>query len=195
MTRNISQIKQELESLPTSFFVTKWIFEAPPHIFVSKEECFILWRENIAKELRIDPSDILITGSAALGFSLSPHKNFKEFDDKSDIDVSIISHHYFEIAWHDLLHTNRIHLPPNMRAALDDHRSRLIYWGTIATDKILPLLSFGSDWNRIINESKCLPELENRDINFRIYKDKLAVRNYLSLSVDERKKCIDRGEN
>ena len=29
-------------------------------------------------------------------------KNFKKFNDKSDIDVGIISNYYFDIAWHEL---------------------------------------------------------------------------------------------
>lgn len=190
MKRDIDLIKKELESLPTSFFITKWIFEHTPYIFDGQEDEYIHWREDIAKKLRVDPTDILITGSAALGFSLSSHKNFKQFDEKSDVDVSIVSQHYFDVAWHDLIFTSRPVIQPKMRAALDDHRSRLIYWGTIATDKILPLLSFGAEWDNIIKQSKSLPLLENREINFRIYKDKLSVRNYLSLSINDRKTAL-----
>ncbi|WP_298019952.1 hypothetical protein [uncultured Dysosmobacter sp.] len=190
MERDIEIIKKELESLPTSFFITKWILEHTPYIFDTQETEYIRWREGIAQKLRIDPADILITGSASLGFSLNPNKNFKAFNEKSDVDVSIISHHYFDVAWHDLIYTSRTIIQPKMREALDDHRKRLIYWGTIATDKILPLLSFGTEWDNIIKQSKSYPLLENRNINFRIYKDKLAVRNYLAISVDNRKNAL-----
>lgn len=190
MERNIDQIKKELDCLPTSFFITKWIFEHTPYIFDAQESEYIRWREEVAKKLRIDPADILITGSASLGFSLSPHKNFKLFDAKSDVDVIIVSQHYFDVAWHDLLYTSRSIIQPKMKQALDDHRSRLIYWGTIATDKILPLLSFGTEWDNIIKKSRSNPMFENRNINFRIYKDKLAVRNYLSISVNDRKNAL-----
>lgn len=120
-------------------------------------------------------------------FSLNPNKKFKPFNEKSDIDVSIISQYYFEVAWHDLLYTSRNVIQPKMKEALDDHRQRLIYWGTVATDKILPLLSFGSQWDKIINESKVYPALEDRDINFRIYKDRLSIRNYLTTSISKLK--------
>lgn len=190
MERDIELIKKELSSLPTSSFITKWILEHTPYVFDNNEIEYIRWREGIAKKLRVDPSDIIITGSAALGFSLSPHKNFKVFDDNSDVDVSIISHHHFEVAWHDLLHSRRHNMPPQMKAALDDHKARLIYWGTIATDKILPLLSFGSEWDKIITQNKAHPSLTGKEINFRIYKDKSSIRNYLSISVDDRKNAL-----
>lgn len=190
MERDIELIKQDLKTLSPSFFITKWIFEQTPYIFDDKEADYILWRERIAKKMRVDTSDILITGSACLGFSLSPYKNFKVFNDRSDIDVSIVSHHYFDVAWHDLINISRPIIDAKMKEALDDHRCRLIYWGTIATDRILPLLSFGKEWDDIINENKLHPPLDNRSINFRIYKDKLAIRNYLSVSVKDRKNAL-----
>lgn len=190
MTRDISLIKKELETLPTSVFITKWFFEHIPYIFDGEEDEYIHWREKIAKNLRVDPTDIFVTGSAALGFSLNPNKNFKHFDEKSDVDVSIVSQHYFDVAWHDLIFTSRTIIQPKMKASLDDHRNRLIYWGTIATDKILPLLSFGAEWDSIIKSSQLFPVFENREINFRIYKDKLSIRNYLQVSINNRKDVL-----
>lgn len=142
MPRDIELVKQELESSTTSIFITKWILEHTPYVFEDYETEYISWRHEIAEKLRIDARDIIITGSASLGFSLNPNKNFKSFDKKSDIDISIISHHYFDVAWHDLIHLSPAGISPKMKTALEDHRKRLIYWGTVATDKILPLLSF-----------------------------------------------------
>jgi len=190
MGQIIGDVKHELEMLPVSSFITKWILEHTPYIFDEQDFKYIQWRESLAGKLKIDTCEIVVTGSASLGFSLNPNKNFKAFDDKSDVDVSIISDYYFDVAWHDLLHLNRPNLPYKMKLALDDHRSRLIYWGTIATDKILPLLSFGQEWENIINESRTLPILEDRDINFRIYRDTKAIRDYLSLSVTERRNAL-----
>lgn len=190
MSRDIELIKRDLEQLPPSHFITKWIFDHTPFVFDGQEYEYIKWREELAKKLNIDPTDILITGSASLGFSLNPNKNFKLFNESSDIDVSIISQHYFDIAWHDLLHNNSPIHNAKIREARDDHRSRLIYWGTIATDKVLPLLSFGRQWDKILNECKTLPILEGREINFRIYKNRLAARNYISISIKDRKEAL-----
>lgn len=129
MPRDIELVKQELESSTTSIFITKWILEHTPYVFEDYETEYISWRHEIAEKLRIDARDIIITGSASLGFSLNPNKNFKSFDKKSDIDISIISHHYFDVAWHDLIHLSPAGISPKMKTALEDHRKRLIYWG------------------------------------------------------------------
>lgn len=126
MPRDIELVKQELESSTTSIFITKWILEHTPYVFEDYETEYISWRHEIAEKLRIDARDIIITGSASLGFSLNPNKNFKSFDKKSDIDISIISHHYFDVAWHDLIHLSPAGISPKMKTALEDHRKRLM---------------------------------------------------------------------
>lgn len=111
----------------------------------------ISWRHDLAEKLGIDPSDIIITGSAGLGISLNPHKNFKCFDAKSDIDICIFSEYFFSVAWHDLLNLPLVGLNSKMSSAVKEHRSSFIYWGTVATDQILPILSFGPQWGRIMH--------------------------------------------
>ena len=181
----IELIKNDLIELSDTKFISKYILEHIPYIFNNDWECYNDWRIELSKKLRIDPNDIFITGSAALGISLNPHKNFRKFNDNSDIDVSIIAPHYFEVAWHDLIYTNMATLSAKMQTALIDHRERLIYWGTIATDKILPLLSFGSAWEKIIQTYKELKPFENHNINFRIYKNMSAIRSYISISISK----------
>lgn len=178
------EVRQDLELLPTSSFITKWVLEHTPYIFCNNIMDYISWRELLAIEFGIDPSDIIVTGSACLGFSINPWKNFKEYDENSDIDVSIVSGYFFDTAWNELLQIERRRIPEKMKSALDEHKERLIYWGTIATDKILPLLSFGPSWHKIMLESRSYEVLDGRDINFRIYKDRRSVRNYVKNSVD-----------
>ena len=190
MDKEFETIKECMISEPVSTFITKWILESTPYVFKDKETEYIRWREFIADKLKIDPCNIYITGSAALGFSLNPTNSLRKFSARSDIDVSIVSSHFFDVAGYDLLHEKRSNLTPKMQNALDDHRNRLIYWGTIATDKILPLLSFGAGWDKIIQESRIYDFLENRDINFRIYKDTSAIRNYLIGSVNSCKNYL-----
>ena len=136
-------IKNDLVTVSSDVFITRRIIDAVPFAFSKDYDEYIEWRHSLSQELRIDPGDILVTGSAGLGISFNPYKNFGAFNADSDIDVCIISEYFFGIAWHDLIHIKRNNLPNKMAVALNDHRKRLIYYGTIATDKILPLLSFG----------------------------------------------------
>ncbi len=115
-----------------------------------------------------------------MGFSLNPRKNFGAFSPQSDIDVAIISDHYFSEAWRFLrsLDLTLAQLTNPQRNSIRDHRGRLIYWGTIAADKILPILPFAQPWMAAAAHMSGLPPADQRDINFRIYKDFGALRAY-----------------
>lgn len=191
MPNDITNAKNDLERLPTSIFITKWIIDSVPYVFRNNYQNYIIWRHSLAKKLKIDPSDIIITGSACLGFSLNPNKNFRNFGDNSDIDVSIISEYYFNIGWHDLVALSDLsRVNQKIIASIQDHRNRLIYWGTLATDRILPILSFGYEWNNIIVTMNKMDELNGKEIKFRIYKDSKSLRDYLAISVQKRKSFI-----
>ncbi|WP_093383948.1 hypothetical protein [Rugamonas rubra] len=59
-----------------------------PVVFGGNEDAYYEFRKRIANHFEISFHDVIITGSAKLGFS--PHKS-KAFDYDSDIDVAIIS--------------------------------------------------------------------------------------------------------
>lgn len=192
--RDLSIVRKDLEEMPTSHFVTKWMMDATPYIFEENPMEYLVWRETLAIPLKIDPTDIIISGSACLGFSLNPNKNFKQYDETSDIDVCIISPYYFDTAWRDLLTLDIGKLPRKMQNAVVEHRQRLIYWGTIATDKILPVISFGPIWDKLIRENRRISALTDRDINFRVYKDRRSIRDYLINGIERSKEPLWRGE-
>ena len=151
-----------------------------PFLFGDNLEAFANWRARLAKGLGVDPSAVIVTGSSAFGVSLNPHKNYKIFDERSDIDVAVISDFHFVQAWHSMrnLGSSLFKLAPAAQQAVRDHSNRLIYWGTIATDKILEIMPFSEQWSRAIEEqSKVLPTV-GRKINARIYRDHASLREY-----------------
>lgn len=61
-------------------------------------------RRFFADKLDVDMAGVCFVGSAKTGFSLSPHKNFRGFDnEKSDIDLVIVSERLFNLFWKLLL--------------------------------------------------------------------------------------------
>lgn len=176
----IDEFKYELIDNPTSFICSKWVLDRVPFVFNDDRITFIKWKEELASKLGIDPKAMVLTGSASCGFSLNPYKNYREYNDGSDIDIAVVSELHFDIAWKTLrnLGTKRFDLTPKQKASLQDHVDRLIYWGTIATDKLLELFPFGKEWTEHLLEMSKKQPADNRTINIRLYKDYDALRAY-----------------
>lgn len=170
----------EIINSDLSFMTSKWILEKIPYIFSGNLELYIKWKETLASKLEVDSKAIALTGSSAVGFSLNPENNLREFNDQSDIDVAVISQYFFDVSWHYLrnLGTKIYSLKPKEYNAIEDHRKRLIYWGTIATDKIIQILPFGEKWITSLNQMANIDPTKDRNINLRIYKDYEALRAY-----------------
>lgn len=175
-----SQFRDSLVSDPPEIFCSVWILDRIPVIFADQLRSYAQWRQTLASKLGVDPCEVRITGSAVSGVSLNPNKNFKLFDDSSDIDVSVISSHHFDLSWRALrsLGSTLHRLPPPAKESVKDHVGRLIYWGTIATDRILHLLPFGKEWNKALEEMAQISPTINREIKVRVYKDFQSLRAY-----------------
>jgi hypothetical protein len=177
---DLDKFIKDLESKPLSFVAMKWVIERTPYVFSKNRVDYISWKEQLSQKIGIDGKSITFTGSSCTGFSLNPNKNFNIFDDESDIDIAIISNHYFDISWHYLrnIGAKRYSFKREQIASITDHVSRLIYWGTIATDKILEILPFGANWFKELQSMSTCPPTEGRDINIRIYKDFESLKAY-----------------
>lgn len=175
---NIEQFTADFSRYEYDFLVSKWVVEKLPHIFKGDYETFLQTKLKLSKLLNVDSCSIIFVGSSCTGFSLSPYKNFKEFNEKSDIDIAIISHYYFDVAWHTIRNVNPLEYTFEVQEAIKAHASKLIYWGTIATDKILGIMPFAKEWMTAIEEMKKEKVFENRNIKFRLYQDHEALRTY-----------------
>ena len=190
-------IKNDIVNLSPTKFISKWIIDAVPVIFEEDYTSYLDWRNNLSKKIGVDPNDIFISGSASIGFSLNPNNNLKKFNDTSDVDICIISENYFNTAWYELRSIKPYH--PSMqnskfKAAIENHRTKYIYWGTIATDRILPILSFGQKWDLALKSSTDDKHFGSRDLNFRIYKDNKSFRDYTIISVSKCRQKILEGK-
>jgi predicted nucleotidyltransferase len=180
-------LKSDLFSIPPGVFASRWIFERTPHVFAADHESYISWKHDLGDAIEVDPRAIILVGSAAVGSSLSPYKNLKPFDDDSDIDVAVVSAHHFNILWHWLrnLGSERYKFPADAQRWIDEHRKRLVYWGVIATDRLLPLTPLASRWVPALEKMSKRSPAEGREINIRLYMDFDALRAYQALGIRE----------
>jgi len=156
-----------------SLVAQKWVIDRTPHVFGSDQNLYVLWKSMLAEKIKVDGRAINLIGSASVGFSLNPDNNYRKFNHKSDIDIAIVSAHHFELAWHTIRNFGSlIHgLTYKQRNSLEDHRSRLIYWGTFDTKHLLPRLPFGKEWFEAFEKMTAEIPTRDRVINARIYRD------------------------
>lgn len=168
-----------------SDFVSHYIFEPIPHAFSSDFETWVSWKTALARALEVDPYDIVITGSGAVGFSLNPHKGFSAFGNSSDIDCGVISPYHFDVAWRYLrkLRPSWLGLPNSAKRAIEMHRKNYLFAGTIATDSILSILPFGAVWQAALTKMADREPTVGREIRLRIYKDYDALRQYQAMNI------------
>lgn len=170
----------ELLSKPPELLASTWIIDRIPLIFDESREGYAEWRRTFARGLGVDASSLVITGSSSFGVSLNPHKNYKFFDERSDIDVAVVSEYHFTSAWRALRNLgSEIHsLPTPAKKSVEEHVKRYIYWGTIATDRILHILPFAKEWRAAIETMQNTPPTRGRIVKARIYRDFDSLRAY-----------------
>jgi hypothetical protein len=174
-----------LEKEPKDF-VSHYLFEPVPFLFGEDLGARIKWKTRLAAGLDVDPYDIVLTGSGAIGYSLNPKKAYKAFDASSDVDCGVISQHHFEMAWRYLrqIRPAWLSLPQENRRALQIHRRNYVFAGTIATDSILALLPFGSEWQSALDTMGTVTPTVGRDVKLRIYRDYDSLRHYQASGIE-----------
>ena len=189
MPYTFDEFKDLLMVHSSSFVVSKCMIEYIPHIFSGVDE-YIHWKEKLSDKIGIDSKSITIVGSACVGFSLNPYKNYRLFDagpDKSDIDVAVISPYHFDLSWRSMrqIGSRMYKLDYKQQRAVKEHANGLVYWGAIATDKVLELMPFGADWTIALDDMSKENATFARDIKIRIYRDYESLRNYHKNSFDK----------
>ncbi|SCG55644.1 hypothetical protein [Micromonospora halophytica] len=135
---------------------------------------------------------VQLVGSARLGYSLNPKKNFRRFHESSDLDVAIISPELFDQAWGEL----REIIEDEMFANKKSYLRKLVFEECIALDVILPRLSFGERWSRSrdILIAHLGEAFMNCEVNYRLYRSHKSLRIYqLKSVVIARDRAIEEG--
>lgn len=166
-------------ALEPAEFCSHHILDRVPWLFDDRA-AYIDWKQSLAEALGVDPYAICIVGSAATGVSLSPTKGFTLFHGRSDIDVAVISHHHFDLAWRKV---RDLSLQPNLlsktkKAKIARHRRGLLFDGCIATDKILGMLEYGPAWQDALMRAGKNPPVVGHTVKARLYRDFESLRAY-----------------
>jgi hypothetical protein len=85
---------------PALQIVQRYITVGDPAALSSVEHVEL--KQRVAANFSVHHTNVLVVGSAKLGFSIAPHKRWRPFGDTSDIDVAIVSRDLFEKIWREV---------------------------------------------------------------------------------------------
>jgi hypothetical protein len=181
-----------LQADPLLEWIDDHFLRLDPYAF--RESSFRQVISLVSKELGVDANGVFVIGSGAIGLSLNPSNAedgiLRAFDDKSDLDLAVISEMHFEAAWRDLRHATQpifaeTQIDERIRENLNWQKKRL-FEGAIVAHRLLPTLSFGNDWNlSLIRVGNVVAQMLNieRQLNLWIYRDYWSLRNYVAKSI------------
>ena len=144
----LNDFKEKLATRPTSDIVQEVLFDAFPYCFKEKPSSYGIFRKEICDIFQIHPQNFSIVGSAKVGFSLSPEKFGREFNESSDIDVVLVSEELFQEIWLQLIEFKRktlFKLDRRYKERFETLQYSLFY-GIIRLDRLSDDFDFAKKW-------------------------------------------------
>lgn len=148
LDNEVEAFKIDLKKYSTSELVQKKLIFGDCQVLDS--ERYFHLRLKIAKQFSVHPNEVLVVGSAKLGFSIAPKKKYRHFGDSSDIDVVIVSDTLFSSVWASVYSFWRDKVIWEAEADF----KKYLFRGWIRPDKLPPStkFNFSRDWWEFFRE-------------------------------------------
>ena len=186
------QFKESLLKSPLGDVAEQHIFTGTPYVFRDEPASNNLLVGHLCNAIGVLEQDVIIVGSAKVGFSLNPENFPRKFSDTSDIDVVVVSEELFDTVWMTLL---RWHYPRRgvdlggVEGGWARARRREIYWGWLVPneiryeglsfpDALRPLRDISAKWFNTFQSLSLYPDFAARQVSGRLYRTWDHARRY-----------------
>jgi hypothetical protein len=161
------QFKNDLAILDSEVVVKKWITSGGCAM-VSDQEYEAL-KIDVSSHFKVPKNQVIVVGSAKLGFSLSPKKRYRRFNDSSDIDVVIVSSELFDSIWKSVYNL----VQEKVYWETFESFKEYLFIGWIRPDLLPPSNQFklANDWWEYFRQLTSSGLFGNYKINGALYKD------------------------
>lgn len=145
------------------------------------DDKYFALKTEIGRQFNVHTSQIVVVGSAKLGFSIAPHKRYRDFGETSDIDVAIAASDLFDLIWQDVFDFWK---RGEFWEGLHDFR-KYVFRGWMRPDKLPPAESFAlsKDWWEFFRQLTSSGEFGPYKITGALYKNWHFLESY-------QEKCI-----
>lgn len=143
-------------------------------------------RSEVAERYEVHPNEVLVVGSAKLGFSIAPNKRYRHFADTSDIDVVIVSSKLFDQIWRSVYHF----WSQGGYWERAGHFKKYLFQGWIRPDKLPPASTFlfANEWWAFFNQLSASGKYSMYKIAGALYRDWYFLEAYQLRGISA---CVD----
>lgn len=101
-------------------------------------------RNSISERFEVEYNNVIVVGSANLGFSIKPKKRYVPFGEDSDVDVAIVCDRLFDKVWREIYLYEKSGAYWESKVSFRKYLSR----GWIRPDMLPPsdVFDFSNDW-------------------------------------------------
>ena len=138
-------------------------------------------RTSIAENFQIHANEVVLVGSAKLGFSIAPYKEYRHFGDSSDLDLAIVSSDLFDKFWKAVYNLWK----QKVFWENEHDFKKYLFQGWIRPDKLPNAKSFamGDSWWEYFRELTKTNKFGPYKITGALYKDWDYLQGYQNYSV------------
>lgn len=180
----VDQFRQQLFEQPFEALVENYVFQGVPFIFRDNPQLQSVMRNHLGSALSISEDNIVIVGSAKIGFSLNPENFPRPFSDRSDIDVLVIDKDLYDSIWITILQWHYPRKGSNLGGTDGGWaraRRKDLYWGSIMPgriryeglslpDALKPLRDISTMWFDAYQSLSLKSEFSSREVSGKLYR-------------------------
>lgn len=151
--------------------VIRDIMAMPPFAYAASSDEYDAMLTHVGDQLGVPKGDIALVGSGRLGFSLAPEKWGRAYGPASDLDLVIVSADLFHQSWLEVGRRwrRRFRLDARTRAACEDHRQNLIFYGRMRPARLPGVLSLAPRWFSVLRSPALGAVAAARTVNAELY--------------------------
>jgi hypothetical protein len=138
-------------------------------------------KQAVAVSFNVHPSEVVMVGSAKLGFSLKPARRYELFANKSDIDVAIVSPDRFVSIWRDIF------LATTRSSWTHEEFNSYLFRGWLRPDKFprSEPPSVCRDWNNRVRDLTASRRFGPYDITIGMYHSWPFMERYQIMAIED----------
>ncbi|MBS4067339.1 MAG: hypothetical protein KGZ62_01915 [Sulfurimonas sp.] len=185
---NLDNFQNDLDNINKVDIIRKYVLFG--RTFLINEEKYYELKNEIAHNFNIHPNEVMLVGSAKLGFSFSENlskskSRYRHFSEESDLDIAIVSNNLFDRYWDEIFNKK---IQTKFQWKDDKSFKDYFFRGWINPTKIPNDLDIKNDWFEYFRELSNSRKYGEYQINAGIYRNWQFFETYQSSAVQE---CID----